>query len=62
MWLLYGMAIPFYVLGNYIIGVIDLNVGIWRQENDCAWLFTPMAMELVKNVKSIKTAVCDEKD
>jgi hypothetical protein len=48
------IAIPIFLFGNLVIGHIDLQHGIWKDENDFSWKVTPMANDLCERAKRIE--------
>lgn len=51
------ISLPVFLIGNLIIGHLDLRHGIWKQENDFSWEVTPMARELCERVKRIEEKI-----
>jgi hypothetical protein len=60
--------LPLYIIGtlgifvlNFIIGIVDLKIGIWQYQNDVGWDYTPKAKKLVKQVDDIHCLLVKEK-
>lgn len=56
MHLLYLGAAPFLIFVSMLVGVIDLKWGVWREENNTAWLYTPLAMDHVRKTDEMYEA------
>jgi len=54
------ISLPLFLIGNLLIGHLDLKYGIWKEENDFSWKVTPMANELCERTKRIEEKINEE--
>jgi hypothetical protein len=48
------ISFPIFIIGNLVIGHIDLMYGIWKGENDFTWEVTPMAKNLCERAERME--------
>jgi hypothetical protein len=48
------VAVPFYILGCYLIGHYDEKSGFWQIENNLNYRVTPYSEEMLTSIRAIK--------
>lgn len=55
MYLFYLLAPVCLILLSLVVGFIDLKYGVWKDENDTAWEYTPIAKDHINKTNEIYT-------